>query len=208
MCLIPWITEGDKRTIVTNEHDFKSYPKAVSVVDFNPDQFKTRGPNATYDLHVGGRYLKYRDFTTKDVGDIILAPGEGALIQTKEQVHFPNCTFGLIIPKEGELRKGLWSTTTKVDPGYGLGRLHIAVFNHSEKPEKLPRGAAFCTLCLFEVSEELINEVIPYSGSKDLTGRDKEPPQWPKWIKANLNWIAPSIISSIVAVVVALWTRL
>jgi deoxycytidine triphosphate deaminase len=196
MALIPWIIKGNNRSVVTKEADFNPKRKAVRVVDFNPRQFKKGdSPNASYDLHVGDKYRRYRDPDAKslDGGVVKLAPGEGVIIQTKEQVHFPNSVFGLILPKEGLLRKGLGNTPTKVDPGYGLGRLHITVFNHSTKTAILEHLTPFCTLCLFEARED----VVPYNGSKDLKG-EPERTRWPsaqKWLASNWPMIVLAIAS-------------
>lgn len=186
VAVIPWIIEGNNRSVVTRGDDFDLKKKAVHVLPFDPEQFKTGGCTASYDLHVGDKYRKYRSPHTKrlDGGTILLAPGEGVMIQTKEQVHFPISLFGLILPKEGLLSDGLQNTPTKVDPGYGLGPLHITVFNHSRKAYKLEYLAPFCTLCLFEARED----VVPYQGIKDLRDERERPPRWPrvrKWSAAN-----------------------
>lgn len=162
MCVIPWITEGNKRNVVTTRDDFEASGgrkgETVCILNSDSGQFSNQeNTNVSYDLRVGSQYRHYGARGAQRLQDekgksIKLRPGRGAIIQTEEEVFFPETVCGLILPKELLLQQGISNTPTKVDPGYP-GRLHIAVFNHGRQTVELERKTPFCALFLLRVGE-------------------------------------------------------
>jgi deoxycytidine triphosphate deaminase len=211
MALIPWIYNGLNKTVVTEPDEFEISGNAVWIDNFDNGQFKEEGAtNAAYDLRVGEHYRMYRKTRIQVLGagdSFQLPPGRAAVVETEEQVFFPKFIFGLIVPKETMLRRGISIPPTKVDPGYPdekdrpkrTGHLHITIFNHSEKPYEFKRGTSFCALCLFQVLEG----IVPYGkGEKDMYGGPEEPAllrRIGKWLEANW-WKLFTVIGVIIAI--------
>lgn len=199
MTLIPWIIKGPNRTVIEDPHDFSLDGKAVLVLYFDPTELeKQENTNVSYDLRVGDNYLIYRDGRMRSLDEknncIRLPPKEAAIIYTAEQVHFPASIFGLIVPRQTLLKDGLSNTPTKVDPGYGVGPLHIAVFNHGNKPFELRYHQRFCAMCLFQV-EDARPRAKGTIGIPITPGK----PRWPRireWLVTNqIIWMIIAAIA-------------
>ncbi len=216
MSLIPWIVDGDSPTVVTNPTAFDINGHAILMKELKRDEFgkDTYGrpkPNGSYDLHVGGEYRDHRRLESNQLTpkNTIELPQKTAMtITADEEVQFPISIFGLIVPKETLLQKGLSNWPTKVDPGYN-GPLHIAVFNHGNQSVELTHNEAFCALLLFSVAPpaDAYNKKAKLLTRKDLGERPKK--QFLRFLKTHWQWIVASLISiayvivSIVAIVLS-----
>jgi deoxycytidine triphosphate deaminase len=157
MSVIPFVTDGDYKTVVTNREEFNRLDgldgQAILIENFDDQQNNPTSGNASYDLRVGDEYRDHRDVgkTELPAGDnIILHPGSAVIIETSEYVHFPKTRFGHIVPRVSLLQKGISNTSSKIDPGYH-GKLLVTVFNLGKTKVELKKGAPFCTLYVLNV---------------------------------------------------------
>lgn len=204
MPIIPLVVD---QTVVTTEEAFElahgRRGRAVLIRSFDANQLQEEAhgnPNCSYDLRVGPRFFDHRDDDATTLGTeqpIKLLPGAAVVIQTEESVHFPESTFGLIVPRVKWLQKGLSNTMSKVDPGYN-GHLQVALFNLGKRTVELPRGEPFCSLVVFRVGEGC----RPYDKpGKEVTGAGM-PPGFLRRITDKFEahvgfWLVISIIASI-----------
>jgi dCTP deaminase len=153
--VVPFVLQGDHRSIITKQEDFLLDEACVLIQELDMSQIDhEHDANTSYDLRVGSEYRDHRDNHKTELGEkesIELLPGAAVIIQTKESVHFPRYKFGQILPKVGLLQLGVTNTTSKVDPGYN-GYLLITVFNLGKKPVKLKHGEKFCSLVIQNVT--------------------------------------------------------
>ncbi len=152
--IIPFITEGEEPTVVFDPRAFRLKGGAVRIVNADANQLDPTNTdcNASYDLRVGKNFRDHRDLNGSAVGNegIKLLPGMAVIVETKEEVHFPNTAFGQIAPKVSLLQKGISNTPSKIDPGYS-GRLLITVFNHGRQTYMLKPGERFCSMFVTSV---------------------------------------------------------
>jgi len=174
MPIIPFILEGDRRTVADRRADFETAGGieggVVLIEGLDTQQFRSsRSSNISYDLHVGCEYRDHRDSGKKELGKtgkIDLFPGAAVIIESEEIVNFPRKIMGLIVPKVSLLQKGLSNTFSKVDPGYN-GPLIVTVFNLGRKTVTLKRQDPFCSLSLVRVEEGAALYSLP---GKRITG--------------------------------------
>lgn len=195
MALVPWILKnGEKRTVVDRDCDFKQDGNAVLVVQFDSQQFSEKRlenelcTNASYDLRVGNLYRMYSELseTQLNQGETIeVPPLSGLIVYTLELVRFPDNICGLVLPRESLLRKGLSNETTKVDPGYGPGRLNITVFNKTREKQTLKYGEPFCALELFQVAKGIIPYRKGVPSGRGILPKKPRLPRVQKWLSTN-----------------------
>jgi dCTP deaminase len=128
----------------------------IRIYEFDPNQITdSKSSNVSYDLRVGEEYKGHADMHKTGVAEgdkVRLDPGAAVIIETEEEVNFPRCRFGHIVPKVTLLQKGISNTSSKVDPGYS-GKLLITVFNLGKKTVELKRKEPFCTLYVLNVED-------------------------------------------------------
>jgi dCTP deaminase len=166
MSVVPLI-EGE--TFVTSPAEFDVQGRRLFIGNFDRRQLQGRGANVSYDLRVGPQYRDHREPHPSELGPnekITLIPGAAVLVYTEEEVHFPHCMFGYVVPKVGLLQKGLSNTLSKVDPGYP-GRLVITIFNLGKQKLHVARGDAFCALVVHRVEE---GATLYEGGAKQIAG--------------------------------------
>ncbi|MBW4440916.1 MAG: hypothetical protein KME10_06720 [Plectolyngbya sp. WJT66-NPBG17] len=180
MSVIPFVLNGDDRTIVENRQEYSDEGGLDGTVIFiqNLDIAQicdTQSSNASYDLRIGDEYRDHRERGKTDLREddqISLQPGAAVIIETAESVQFPKTRFGHIVPKVSLLQDGLSNTSSKVDPGYE-GRLLITVFNLGKRTVTLKKGQKFCTLYVLGIE----GKAVPYSKSgQRIFGSPKKDP--------------------------------
>jgi deoxycytidine triphosphate deaminase len=156
--------------------------------------------NASYDLRVGDKYKDHRNdiiHALKDEEDIQLLPGNAVIIETEEDVRFPDRLFGQILPRVRLLARGIANTPSKIDPGYS-GHLLITTFNHGKRTQKLQRGGRFCSLHLLSVEDG----IRPFrDSSKQLEGLSRSGAlrRTRDWLEENQIWITFGVFAIAVA---------
>ena len=144
----------------------------VLIMHFDERQLTGVGSNISYDLRVGPKYRDHREEHPWDLepnGEITLLPGAAVIIQTEEEVHFPQSMVGYVVPKVGTLQKGLSNTMSKVDPGYH-GPLVITLFNLGKQDVTVKRSETFCAL----VIHQTLDGATLYDGvGKQVAGQSK-----------------------------------
>jgi dCTP deaminase len=163
MSVIPFVLEGDHKTIVETKQNFQEsgglegYVILIQNLERN-QILDTRSSNASYDLRIGHEYQGHNDANKQNLLDgekIILDPGSAIIVETMEVVSFPKYRFGHIVPKVSLLQEGVSNTSSKVDPGYS-GHLLITIFNLGKKKIELEKGKRFCSLYIIEISDQVI----------------------------------------------------
>ena len=177
MSVIPLVTSGPNRTVVTTEEEFQVAGGFAgnSLLIFNIDatQLGANECNASYDLRIGSEYRDHRDPDKRQIpegGSITLFPGGALIIETEEAVLLPGSMFGYIVPKVRCLHEGASNTMSKVDPGYN-GPLVITLFNLGKNKVTLRRGQRFCSLVVHQVCDGALLYNKP---AKRITGRAVE----------------------------------
>ena len=107
MTVIPLVKEvkdGHGPTVVDTVSIFDATGTAVPIQHLDEKQLKddSKTSNVCYDLRIGPKFRDHREAHVRDLGDngeIVLLPGMAVIIQTEEEVHFPNNCFGLIMPR-------------------------------------------------------------------------------------------------------------
>ena len=179
MTVIPFVIDGNNKTVVETKEDFDTagglYGNVILIRNIDRNQVdkakitEDKSSKVSYDLRVGNEYRDHRDLGKTDLPDggmIHLPPGTAVIIETYEEVHFPRSRFGHIVPKVKLLMDGISNTSSKIDPGFD-GKLLITVFNLGNKKITLKKHDKFCTLYTLNVQEE------------GLISRDKERPRMP-----------------------------
>lgn len=171
MSIIPLTTQGPEPSVVTDPARFDLNGHAILIKAADPTQMSESDHecNISYDLRVGSFYRDHRSLdgrTLEDSGFVELLPGNAVIIQTEEEVSFPKCVFGQIVPKVSMLQDGISNTPGKVDPGYS-GRLLVTAFNHGKRAIRLHRGQRFCSFFISKIE----GRITPYSKqSKQILG--------------------------------------
>ena len=171
MTILSLNLQGDQPTVLTDSASFDPNGRAILIKGIDTTQLlpNSQACNATYDLRIGTFYRDHRNFegrTLQDDGSIELLPGNAVIIQTAEEVCFPNVLFGQIVPKVALLQIGASNTPGKIDPGYA-GRLLVTTFNHGKRVVKLRCGDRFCSMFVSTVR----GSIHPYSRpGKQITG--------------------------------------
>jgi dCTP deaminase len=171
MSVIPFVLDGDAKTVVESQDEYHKADgingNVIFIENLDREQIAdTKSGNACYDLRVGNEYKDHRDLgkTSLSNGDrISLQPGSAVIIETTEEVHFPKSRFGHIVPRVSLLQKGLSNTSSKIDPGY-KGKLLITVFNLGKRQVFLEKNERFCTLYVLEITGQTIPYDKPYRG--------------------------------------------
>ncbi len=172
MSVVPLTTEGNSRTLITNQEEFSLEGSAILCNDLDPEQIdeKSDSCNICYDLRVGKIFRDHRVDGGTSLGKgekIKISSGMAVIIETEEWIHVPKGVFGQVTPKVSLLQKGITNTHSKIDPGYH-GHLLVTVFNLGKKEVFLKRGDKFCSMFFIGVEED----VRPYNkGSKQIEGR-------------------------------------
>lgn len=105
----------------------------------------SRIKHGAYELSLGGEYFTTADQANKkllirDGEQICIAPGQFALLITKEKIRIPEDAMGFISIKAGIKFKGLINVSGfHVDPGF-RGRLKFAVYNAGSQNINLTEG--------------------------------------------------------------------
>jgi deoxycytidine triphosphate deaminase len=186
MSVIPLTTEGDDRTIVQNQADFRLEGDALLIIGLDPTQLQRGTSNVSYDLRIGAQCRDHRGNTVKTIpegGVLTLRSGAAVIIQTEESIHLPRRLFGIIAPKVSLLELGLSSTFSKVDPGYN-GHLLITLFNLGKSTVTLHRREVFCSLTLIAVAP---GAYLYEKGPKQITAQSVKQPRrsFRDWVEVN-----------------------
>lgn len=110
-----------------------------------PYNDQSRVKHGAYELSLGGEYYTTADQANKKVlirdgEQICIAPGQFALLITKEKIRIPEDAMGFISIKAGIKFKGLINISGfHVDPGF-RGRLKFAVYNAGSQHINLTEG--------------------------------------------------------------------
>jgi dCTP deaminase len=208
MGVVPFSTSSPKPSVVFSPDEFSLDRPAVLILNADMTQFPTSGLecNASYDLRVGDTYKDHRDQIVQALNDdeyIELLPGNAVIIQTEEEIRFPQGLFGHILPRVSLLQRGIANTPSKIDPGYP-GRLLITTFNHGKRTERLYRKQPFCSLHLLTVEDG----IRPYNkAGKQISGssRSRTLQRWRDWLEVHQIWLTLGIfIFTVVSAVLSI----
>jgi len=145
-----------------NTQRLKGAIPAQGIVDtFQEDRVK----NCAYELSVGYQYystdLKNGLATVAEREQIIIRPGQLALLVTLERVKIPIGAIGFISMKFSAKMRGLINVSGfHVDPGFS-GHLKFAVYNAGSKPAVFDPGSPLFQLWLADLSDA----AEPYNGT-------------------------------------------
>ena len=81
-------------------------------------------------------------------------PGESIVIYTNENVTLNSEYFGLLLPKVKDEERGLFISTSYVDPNW-TGVLQVLVSNKSEYPQHIKGQCEIANLVLMKTSEQI-----------------------------------------------------
>jgi len=206
MSIVPFILDGENQSIITDQKEWtlEGHKILMRAIDENQMQDPNE-PNTSYDLRVGEVYLNHREtrqMALSEDGVIKLSPGSAFIIETMEEVRFPQTRFGQIVPKVNLLKKGISNTTSKIDPGYN-GKLLITVFNLGKNTVPLKKGDKFCTMIIQTIhggGTKCYNkpaQQIPSNPENNFLGKIKD------FITGPYIGFISLVVSSLVAIVVA-----
>jgi len=186
MSLIPFVLQGEHKTIVTTDLEYReanaSRGTVILIKGLDKKQLADDNDsgNASYDLRIGDSYQldkHEKPLILKDIDEFILEPNSSVSIQTMEAVSFPETRFGHIVPKVKLLQKGISNTSSKIDPGYN-GYLIVTLFNLGKTSVSLKREDPFCSLYVVEVGKG----VIPYSKPEQKQRPAESQTRWEKLV--------------------------
>lgn len=186
MSLIPFVLQGEHKTIVTTDLEYReanaSRGTVILIKGLDKKQLADDNDsgNASYDLRIGDSYQldkHEKPLILKDIDEFILEPNSSVSIQTMEAVSFPETRFGHIVPKVKLLQKGISNTSSKIDPGYN-GYLIVTLFNLGKTSVSLKREDPFCSLYVIEVSKG----VIPHSKPEQKQRPAESQTRWEKLV--------------------------
>ena len=108
----------------------------------------------SYDLSIGDEIFSVRkkDRMRKRL-PYDIAPGETAILLTKEFIALPPCYSATVWPRFNLVREGIFQSMVKIDPTW-YGQLGVAVTNFSPRTINLKEEMAFGTLVLYELCNE------------------------------------------------------
>jgi len=119
---------------------------------------------ATYDLRVGeqgGCTSTKKLVNIREVGYLLLQPGDFAVVTTLEEIRLSPQYAGRFGLRSKHARKGLIATTgPQIDPGYH-GRLIVGITNLTPRPVSLPYKDDFLSVEFHRLEEAATK---PYSG--------------------------------------------
>jgi dCTP deaminase len=181
-------------------------PKCID--KFNPQRID----NVAYELCLGSEaYLTDSKRGKKDILDdknsqVVIKPGQFALLLTDEEVTIPNNILAFISIKFSQKIKGLINVSGfHVDPGF-KGKIIFSVYNAGPAKITLDKGAPYFMIWF----SKLTSESVPYSGKhngqknisatniNDLNGELASPNTLLKRIKANETKLTTfSVVASI-----------
>lgn len=213
MAVIPLVIGS---TVAYTQEAFAAFkgPEGTAILITNCDATQFEGPfvKVSYDLRVGRRFRDHRSSTGREIDDreeILLLPGMAVLITTEEEVHFPRCAFGVIVPKVGLLQVGLSNTTSKIDPGYH-GPLVVTAFNLGKRTVRLKHKEPFCCLYVLRVEQGASLYPGPAKGIVDI----RSSRFWDLWrnrLESNNGLLAATLLLAnlilIVLTVILMLTR-
>jgi dCTP deaminase len=98
MGVVPFSTSPQHPSVVFEPGDFELDGSAVLIVNPDTRQFSDmgRGCNASYDLRVGDKFKDHRNDTVQALNEgerIERLPGNAVIIQTEEEVRFPQTVW-------------------------------------------------------------------------------------------------------------------
>ena len=131
------------------------------IVPFEPERIECN----TYELRVAGEYFETSMEGGKDTvpndKQMIIPPGQLALLITQEEVILPPTTMGFISIKFKEKFRGLINVSGfHVDPGF-KGRLKFSVYNAGSEKAVLDPGQPLFAIWFVDLMDEESN---PYHG--------------------------------------------
>lgn len=95
-------------------------------------------------------------------GQMVIQPGQLALLITREVVHLPKDVVGLISIKFGKKKRGLINVSGfHVDPGF-MGKLKFSVYNAGSTPIVLDAGEALFLIWFSSLNED---DIKAYDGN-------------------------------------------
>lgn len=138
-----------------------------------------------YSFCVGEQYIFLQDpFNTRPLDkdqQIVLGPGETALILTEEYVALPRNIMGFVVPRARRLFEGSSICASRIDPTW-YGKLIIGFTNLAKFPVVLYRGEPFCIFYMVETRETekvLTKREMPHLGRTSM-GKMEFPDLRPK----------------------------
>ncbi len=133
------------------------------VEPYNPKRVK----NASYELTLGDQVFQtnsksgQKDKLTEKTSQVIIEPGQFALLLTEEVVRIPKNKLAFISVKFKEKKKGLVNISGfHVDPGFH-GKIKFSVYNAGPGPIVLDKGQE----CFVMWVSDLTGECEEYEGS-------------------------------------------
>lgn len=115
--------------------------------------------NAAYELTLGGEYYLTnsetgrKEYLDNSNSQIVIEPGQFALLITDETVEIPEKYLGFISLKFGQKIKGLVNVSGfHVDPGFS-GKIIFSVYNAGAKPIVLDKGSPYFQLWLSDIKD-------------------------------------------------------
>ena len=161
--------------ILTNRQICEAYRTGDIVIDpFDENQVQA----ATYDLRVGEQGAttsSKKIISIKDIGYLVLQPGDFGVITTHEILRVGPQYAGRFGLRSKYARKGLIATTgPQIDPGYH-GRLMIGITNLTPKPVSLPYKDDLLSVEFHRLEEASTKPYVgPYQGKLSLGAEEIE----------------------------------
>jgi dUTP pyrophosphatase len=107
-------------------------------------------------------------FDLRSAIDVVLAPGERALLPTGVAVAIPDGFAGLVLPRSGLAARhgiGVVNSPGLIDSGYRGEIMVIAINLDSSEPFKVTRGDKIAQLVVYPVPAASLREVAHLPGS-------------------------------------------
>ena len=147
------LTDTDiKRMLTTSKREWDASGNRGLLVDPFNEEFLTP---VGYDLRVGDCYYMMRQGKVDKVAleegeEFEIPPREMAAVQTEEFVGMPQTReySGLLVSKVSMGEMGLSHISTSLDHDW-KDHMLVTVTNVTNRPARLHRGEAFCTMVLF-----------------------------------------------------------
>ncbi len=150
----------------------RDWTRILDRILIEPFSQKCLGP-CDYQLSIGEEYVILQDlYNTRQLKkneQILLGPGDTALILTEEYIALPRNVIGFVVPRARRLFEGSSISATRIDPTW-YGKLLIGFTNLAKFPVVLRRGDPFCVIYFAESAE--VEKAISWDAVKHL-GRIK-----------------------------------